>query len=119
MTDQNHAPPIKYIDTPASFAAACTTLAQKDTFAFDTEFDRFYREYGFKLSLIQIFDGDEVFLIDPIALKNLAPLWILFEDPRICKVVYSCSEDIQLLKVIVGSHDGIRIYLQLHGQFPD
>lgn len=99
MTDQNHAPPIKYIDTPASFAAACATLAQKDVFAFDTEFDRFYREYGFKLSLLQIFDGDEVFLIDPLAIKNLQPLWVLFEDPRICKVVYSCSEDIQLLKI--------------------
>jgi len=98
--DLNHHPaPIRYIDTTAAFAAACKTLAQKDVFAFDTEFDRFYREYGFKLSLIQVFDGEECFLIDPLAIKDLQPLWVLFEDPRICKVVYSCSEDIQILKI--------------------
>ncbi len=96
---QEHPAPIKYIDKEADFAKACSVLAQKKVFAFDTEFDRFYREYGFKLSLIQIFDGEECLLIDPLAIKDLQPLWVLFEDPRICKVVYSCSEDIQILKI--------------------
>ena len=91
--------PIKYIDTDAALAETCETLAQKTVFAFDTEFDRFYREYGFKLSLLQIFDGEYCYVIDPISIKNLQPLWPLFENRGICKVVYSCSEDIQILKV--------------------
>ena len=91
--------PIKYIDTDAALAETCEILGQKKAFAFDTEFDRFYREYGFKLSLVQIFDGEYCYVIDPISIKNLQPLWPLFEDRSICKVVYSCSEDIQILKV--------------------
>ena len=92
-------PDIKYIDTPAALGKTCDELRHKTEFAFDTEFDRFYREYGFKLSLLQIFDGDKCYLIDPLAMKDLQELWVLFEDPSICKVVYSCSEDIQILKV--------------------
>ncbi len=90
---------IKYIDTVPALLSMCDKLRRKPEFAFDTEFDRFYREYGFKLSLLQIFDGEDCYLTDPLALKDLQQLWILFEDPAICKVVYSCSEDIQILKV--------------------
>lgn len=90
---------ITLVDTEEIFATVCEKLRQVNAFSFDTEFDRFYREYGFKLSLLQIFDGDACWLIDPIALKNLQPVWDIFEDERICKVAYSCSEDIQILKV--------------------
>ena len=90
---------IKYIDTDGKLNELCKILSTKVEFAFDTEFDRFYREYGFKLSLLQIFDGEKCYLIDPIAIKDLQSLWVLFDDPAICKVVYSCSEDIQILKV--------------------
>ena len=38
-------------------------------------------------------------MVDPLALKDLSTLWTVFEDPTICKVVYSSSEDIQLLKL--------------------
>lgn len=90
---------IEYIDTAASLAKLSGLLGSKKEFAFDTEFDRFYREYGFKLSLLQIFEGNKCYLVDPISIKDLSPLWPVFEEPGICKVVYSCSEDIQLLKV--------------------
>lgn len=90
---------IKYIDNLNALEATVEKLRTTQAFAFDTEFDRFYREYGFKLSLVQIFDGEFCYLIDPLALKDLQQLWALFEDPAICKVVYSCSEDIQILKV--------------------
>lgn len=90
---------IKYIDTHKALEETVKVLQSKKSFAFDTEFDRFYREYGFKLSLLQIFDGEICYLIDPLALTDMKELWVLFEDPTICKVVYSCSEDIQILKV--------------------
>ena len=90
---------IHYTDTPEALKNMVQKLSTKNFFAFDTEFDRFYREYGFKLSLLQIFDGDDCYLIDPLAFSDLQQLWVLFENPAICKVVYSCSEDIQILKV--------------------
>ena len=87
------------INTDAGLAKLCEKLKTKTAFGFDTEFDRFYREYGFKLFLLQIFDGDICYLVDPLAFKNLTSLWAVFEDAAICKVVYSSSEDIQLLKI--------------------
>ncbi len=90
---------ILFIETNEALLAVSKTLATKAEFAFDTEFDRFWREYGFKLFLLQIFDGEKCYLIDPLAIQNMQPLWQIFEDASICKIAYSCSEDIQLLKI--------------------
>jgi ribonuclease D len=90
---------ILFIDTNDALLAVSKTLASKPEFAFDTEFDRFWREYGFKLFLLQIYDGDKCYLIDPLAIEDMKPLWQIFEDQNICKIAYSCSEDIQILKI--------------------
>lgn len=96
---ENNGIEIKLVNTPDSLQALSTILKSRSEFGFDTEFDRFCREYGFKLFLLQIFDGDICYLVDPLACKDLSPLWEAFEDPQICKVVYSSSEDVQLLKL--------------------
>ncbi len=90
---------IKFINTEVELEKLTANLKTKSAFGFDTEFDRFCREYGFKLFLLQIFDGETCYLVDPLALKDLSTLWTVFENPSICKVVYSSSEDIQLLKL--------------------
>jgi ribonuclease D len=90
---------IVFVDTDEKLLLLCQTLQQKTEFAFDTEFDRFWREYGFKLFLLQIFDGEKCYLVDPLAFKKLQPLWAVFEDANICKVAYACTEDIQILKI--------------------
>jgi ribonuclease D len=90
---------IVFVNTNEKLLLLCQSLQQKSEFAFDTEFDRFWREYGFKLFLLQIFDGEKCYLVDPLAFKNLQPLWTIFEDPNICKVAYACTEDIQILKI--------------------
>ncbi len=98
-TIENNGIGIKLVNTDADLTILCEKLKTKTDFGFDTEFDRFYREYGFKLFLLQIFDGEICYLVDPLAFKDLSSLWEIFEDPAICKVVYSSSEDIQLLKI--------------------
>ena len=98
-TISNNGIEIRLINTHTELVKLTDKLKKKTAFGFDTEFDRFCREYGFKLFLLQIFDGETCYLIDPLALKDLSSLWIVFEDPSICKVVYSSSEDIQLLKL--------------------
>ena len=98
-TINNNGVGIKLISTQAELAELTEKLKTKTAFGFDTEFDRFCREYGFKLFLLQIFDGEICYLVDPLAVKNLTQLWTVFEDNSICKVVYSSSEDIQLLKL--------------------
>ncbi len=98
-TIDNNGIGIKLISTETALAQLTEKLKTKTAFGFDTEFDRFCREYGFKLFLLQIFDGETCYLVDPLAVKNLTTLWTVFEDASICKVVYSSSEDIQLLKL--------------------
>lgn len=90
---------LKYIRDIVSLQETVNILNQKKEFSFDTEFDRFQFGYGFSLSLLQIFDGEICYIIDPKALTDLSPLWSVFENPDIVKIVYSCSEDVQILKV--------------------
>jgi len=66
----------------------------------DTEYDSFKRSYGFKALLIQIFDGATVYIVDPLSGLDLRPLWNVFEDENIEKMLYSGSEDIALLKAM-------------------
>ena len=90
--------PIKLIDTPEQLNELVKHLGAFDELAFDTEFDKFYRQYGFNLLLIQIFDGHTCFLVDTVTIKSLEPLWAIFENKAICKLVFSGREDVDLLK---------------------
>ncbi len=90
---------IVMVDTNEKLKALAQELSTKSAIAFDTEFDRFFREYGFKLFLLQIYDGEKCYLVDPLPLNNMQPLWNIFENQHICKVAYSCTEDVQLLKI--------------------
>ena len=95
---KNHSVPVRLIDTEAGLREVAARLLQVKEFAFDTEFNRFRWEYGFNLYLLQIYDGKECYLIDPIRLKDLSVLWPAFEHPGILKILYSGKEDIDLMK---------------------
>jgi len=72
-----------------------------DAIAVDTEFmrtDTFFPILG----LIQISDGDSVWLIDPLPLDDFACLERLFHDPAVTKVFHSCSEDLEVLRHQLG-----------------
>ncbi|MCX6304322.1 MAG: ribonuclease D [Bacteroidetes bacterium] len=90
--------PIQIIDDEEKLAALAGWLSIVKEFSFDTEFDRFKRGYGFQLLLLQIFDGATCFIIDAVMIKDLKPLWPVFENESICKIVYSGREDVDLLK---------------------
>lgn len=87
------------IDSDSQLEEVVEKLSQAKEISFDTEFDNFNREYGFKMYLLQVFDGVNVYLFDPKKLNDLSKIWKVFEDPKVCKVAYSCSEDIALLKL--------------------
>jgi ribonuclease D len=89
-----------WIDSPIAFDAMIRQLQSCGQITIDTEYDSFKRSYGFKALLIQIFDGAIVFIVDPLSGLDLSPLWNVFEDQDIQKVLYSGSEDIALLKAM-------------------
>ena len=90
--------PVHLIDNEEQLASLAALLLQKKEIAFDTEFDSFNKQYGIHLQLIQIFDGDNCYLVDPLQIKNLTALWNIFADEHICKIVYSGSNDVDILK---------------------
>lgn len=90
--------PIEVVDDPAHLEIVVQRLQMLKEFAMDTEFDSFNKQYGITLQLVQIFDGSTCFLIDPLAIKNLEPLWSVFKDKAICKLVYSGANDVDVLK---------------------
>ncbi len=68
----------------------------------DTEFVR-ERTYHANLGLVQISDGQTVWLVDPLALDSLEPLADLLRDPDIQKIFHSPSEDLEVLQYAVGA----------------
>jgi len=93
----------KYLDTETTLADFCQQIANKATwFAIDTEFMRTNTFYA-ELSLIQIYSeqGDAA-IIDPIAIKDLTPLWSLLSNPNILKVFHSARQDIEILYQVAG-----------------
>ncbi|UYZ63293.1 ribonuclease D [Hymenobacter weizhouensis] len=99
---------IQYLTEPAAIAQAAASLHAQPRVAIDLEFDDMRHRYGRNLALIQLFDGNTVYLIDPLPLLNpaqeLEPLWAVLRDPAVEKVFHSCKSDILLLDELYGVH---------------
>ena len=91
--------PTRWISDTDALRAMAETIRTKPALAFDTEFDSFKRSYGFTLHLIQVYDGETVHLVDPLALTDLSALWRIMEDRSVRKVGYALGEDVRLMKV--------------------
>lgn len=71
----------------------CNLAQMKSAVALDTEFMR-VSTYFPKLGLIQLYDGERVSLIDPLAITDFSPFVALLSNPKVLKVLHSCSEDL-------------------------
>ncbi len=94
-------PTIHYLTTAEAVATAAAHFATLPRIGIDLEFDDMRHRYGRHLALIQVFDGQEVYLIDPLPLPDMAadlePLFAVLRDPAVAKVFHSCKSDILLL----------------------
>jgi ribonuclease D len=85
-----------YVDTPEQLTQACKQLSQCKVLAVDTEFHRettYYPEFA----LLQIYGEGECWLIDPIALDDLTPLWDILCNPNILKVFHAARQDMEII----------------------
>ncbi len=97
----DHLPPATLVADTATLQICVKALQQCEALAVDTEFmrtDTFYPILG----LIQIYDGHDCWLIDPLAIEDLQPLVAVFTELRIIKVFHSCSEDLEVLQHKLG-----------------
>lgn len=73
----------------------------KPAVAVDTEFARFNTYYPI-VGLVQLYDGEACYLIDPLEVKDLSPLVDLLEDNSVVKVLHACSEDVEVFCDALG-----------------
>ncbi|HXU12657.1 MAG TPA: HRDC domain-containing protein [Candidatus Binatia bacterium] len=97
------AAPYVWIDSARDLEQAADRLSRADALAVDTEADSFYH-YFHKCCLIQIADGDTVYLVDPLALKRLEPLGEALASRRSVKVLHAAEQDVLYLRRDFGFH---------------
>jgi ribonuclease D len=82
-----------------ALAAYCQQAANSTLLAVDTEFIRQSTLFP-KLGLIQLYDGSQLALVDPLSITDWRPLQQLFAKPELIKLLHSCSEDIEALATV-------------------
>ena len=93
--------PIIWVEDDAELARWCAHFANLPVIAVDTEFIRrttFYPITG----LIQISDGENAVLIDPLAINQWGDLTALMTNSDVVKVFHACSEDLEVFDRLLG-----------------
>ncbi|WP_105882196.1 ribonuclease D [Haemophilus influenzae] len=88
-----NSPHFRVIADNAALLEVCNLAQQQSAVALDTEFMR-VSTYFPKLGLIQLYDGERVSLIDPLSITDFSPFIALLANPKVLKILHSCSEDL-------------------------
>lgn len=83
------------ITTDDALAEVCQAARQFPVLALDTEFVR-TRTYYPRLGLIQLYDGERLSLIDPLAISDWSPFEALLSDVKVIKFLHAGSEDLEV-----------------------
>ena len=89
------------IDNEQSLSQTCMQFSQSTWLAIDTEFERVSTYYP-ELCLVQVSNGINTAVIDPIAINNLEPLFELLYQQSITKVLHSARQDLEIFFNIKG-----------------
>lgn len=85
-----------WINSNEALKSLCDQLAAFKLIALDTEFIRTNTYYP-KIALIQLSDGQDIWLIDVLAINDFLPLKHLLESPDITLIFHACAEDLEVL----------------------
>ena len=88
---------IKLIDRQPDLNSLVQKLSHCQHLAVDTEANGFFAYYE-RVCLIQISDGRENYIIDPLSVKDCSPLRLLCENPDIEKIMHDGMNDVSGLK---------------------
>ena len=89
--------PVRYIDNEQDLQDAMKACMEKSAVTVDTEFVRVSTYYPM-VGLIQLFDGDICYLIDPLVIDDLSILADLLLAEDVTKIFHACSEDMEVFK---------------------
>ena len=89
------------INENGSLANYCQQSKGAEFISLDTEFVRTKTWYP-QCGLIQINNGKQIVLVDPLAVSDWSPLVEILVDPDIVKVLHSPSEDFEVFSRLFG-----------------
>lgn len=91
-----------FVDTSSELKKAVTEISQCKVLCLDTEFHRESTYYA-EFALLQIYGNGQCWVIDPISIKNLSPLWEVICRPEILKVFHAGRQDLEIIFMETGS----------------
>lgn len=86
---------VHFIDNKDSLSTICEQFSHSEFLALDTEFVRQTTYYPI-LALIQICDGEQIAIIDPLAIDDLSPLMSVLYNKNITKAIHSARQDMEI-----------------------
>lgn len=89
------------IQTQSQLNEFVDKIRNKPLLAIDTEFMRRRTLYP-EVALIQVYDGEHLALIDPLAELSLFDFWEILRDESVLKILHSPSEDIEVFQKYAG-----------------
>jgi len=87
---------VLYVSSSEDLQRAVALLARSSFIVLDTEFMRESTYYPI-LCLVQAATPDGCVIIDPLALKDLQPLWDLLDDRGRVKVLHAARQDLEVM----------------------
>jgi len=91
----------EYIDRPEQLRSAADRIRVATLLGIDTEAAGYHRYFD-RLSLVQVSTREEHFLIDPLALEDLAPLGAALADPDVEVIFHDADYDLRILDRDLG-----------------
>lgn len=85
----------QFITTNTALEDVCKAASEVSQIALDTEFVRI-RTYYPHLGLIQMCDGKQISLIDPLTITEWTPFVELLTNPAVLKYLHAGSEDLEV-----------------------
>lgn len=85
-----------FIDSIDDLAFLNEELLKKPYVGVDTEFRRTTKD-NMRLALLQINDGEEIFIIDPLKIDSPAQQTSFLFDNEVTKILHSCKEDLEAI----------------------
>lgn len=92
LMDQDY----QLIETPEALAQLVAELIQLDCVGLDTEFVRTQTFYA-QLGLVQVFDGQNTYLIDCVAIEDISAFADLLDCGSCVKIFHAPGEDLEIL----------------------
>jgi ribonuclease D len=91
----NNEPKVIWVNDNITFAALADKWLNATLLAIDTEFERRTTYYPI-LALVQVFDGENVYLIDPLKVQCPDSFRVICKDQSIIKLMHSAREDLEV-----------------------